>query len=364
MNREQVPAFRHALLAWYRSHARDLPWRRTTDPYCIWISEIMLQQTRVAAVLDHYARFLERFPAVSDLAIAPEADVLALWSGLGYYRRARMMHRAAQAIVQEYGGQFPQTAAGLLKLPGIGAYTAAAVASIAYGESVAVVDGNVERVLRRVAALDETKPDASAPTPVPPNAGETELSASTRGAGLLKSIAIAVRELADLLVDPEHPSHFNQAMMELGATICLPRGPLCLQCPVQSLCRTRGEHPTVARKPPVARNAFYALAERFRKDAAEVLLERRPAAASLMAGMWQLPELSQAPADAEELCSVKHAITVTNYTVRVYALEWSVDRPWRLHDWETGWFPLDRVYEQPLTGLARKVLRKLRTVPA
>jgi A/G-specific adenine glycosylase len=219
--------FRRALLGWYREHARDLPWRRTSDPYRIWISEIMLQQTRVAAVLEHYARFTTRFPTVQDLAAASEADVLALWSGLGYYRRARMMHRAAQVVVSEHGGIFPRTAEALLALPGIGAYTAAAVASIAFGEPVAVVDGNVERVLARVYALD--------------------------GAAGAKSRVSTIRRLADELIDPEHPSHFNQAMMEMGATVCLPRGPLCLQCPLQPMCLTRGEHATVRRKPLLPR---------------------------------------------------------------------------------------------------------------
>jgi A/G-specific adenine glycosylase len=319
--------FRRALLGWYREHARDLPWRRTSDPYRIWISEIMLQQTRVAAVLEHYARFTTRFPTVQDLAAASEADVLALWSGLGYYRRARMMHRAAQVVVSEHGGIFPRTAEALLALPGIGAYTAAAVASIAFGEPVAVVDGNVERVLARVYALD--------------------------GAAGAKSRVSTIRRLADELIDPEHPSHFNQAMMEMGATVCLPRGPLCLQCPLQPMCLTRGEHATVRRKPLLPRDAFYALIEKEQ----EVLLEQRPADASLMAGMWQLPELA-APADAKPVCTLKHSITVTNYTVRVY--EADLGSVSRAHAWQGQWFPLSAVNELALTGLARKVLRRIR----
>jgi A/G-specific adenine glycosylase len=331
---DQIRHFRRALLRWYGDHARDLPWRRTRDPYLIWISEIMLQQTRVAAVLEHYARFTKRFPAVDDLAVADEADVLAQWSGLGYYRRARMMHRAAQAVMKEHGGMFPRTAKELVTLPGIGAYTAAAVASIAFGEIAAVVDGNVERVLTRVAGWDVS--DATA----------------------AKKAAVQIRLLAQELIDPQEPSHFNQAMMELGATICLPRRPLCLQCPVQALCATRGEHPTVKRKPLTPHDAFYALVE---KDGL-ILLEQRPAEASLMAGMWQLPQLETAP-DGKPLCTIKHSITVTNYTVRVYAQKTILPAESFAgsKDWHRRWIPLESASTLPLTGLARKILRRLRS---
>src|SRR6202453_1114057 len=151
-----VRKFQRKLLAWYDTHARDLPWRQSADPYRIWVSEIMLQQTRVAAVLDYYARFLTLFPSVAALALAEEPDVLAAWSGLGYYRRAKLMHKAAQVVIREHQGVLPRTAEELRKLPGIGEYTSAAIASIAYGELVAVVDGNVERVLFRVFPADES----------------------------------------------------------------------------------------------------------------------------------------------------------------------------------------------------------------
>ena len=147
--------FRRKLMSWYRSHARELPWRNVNDPYRTWVSEVMLQQTRVAAVIDHYHDFLRRFPTVLALALAPEADVLAAWSGLGYYRRARMLHKAAQFITSERSGILPATAAELRTLPGIGEYTSAAIASIAFGESIAVVDGNVERVLLRLTGRPE-----------------------------------------------------------------------------------------------------------------------------------------------------------------------------------------------------------------
>ncbi len=196
------PTFRRNLLAWYDTNARDLPWRRTDDPYRIWISEIMLQQTRVTAVLDYYARFLNLFPTVEALAKAKEPEVLAAWSGLGYYRRARQMHKAAQTIVQDHNGRLPKTAEALRTLPGIGPYTSAAIASIAYGEPTAVVDGNVERVLLRLFG-EET---ATVPK-------------------------TWFRDQANSLLDPSRPGDFNQSMMELGATTCLPSVPYASSVP-------------------------------------------------------------------------------------------------------------------------------------
>ena len=202
-------SFQRVLLRWYDLNKRDLPWRRQHDPYRIWVSEIMLQQTRVNAVLEHYRKFLERFPKIENLAAAREASVLASWSGLGYYRRARMMHAAAKKVVKEYDGEFPANEQDLRTLPGIGRYTAAAIASIAFGEPTAVVDGNVERVLQRLSG---------------------------------KSVNVEqLWESANAVLDQKRPGDFNQAMMELGATVCLPRGPLCTVCPIFTLCRARGE---------------------------------------------------------------------------------------------------------------------------
>lgn len=320
----------HALLAWFDAHRRDLPWRRTRDPYAIWVSEIMLQQTRVAAVLEHYARWMECLPTVQALAAAQEEQVLALWSGLGYYRRARMLHRAAQVVVAERGGALPRTAAELRALPGIGAYTAAAIASIAFGEAIAVVDGNVERIVTRLQGL------ASAP-------------------GKQASLGRAIREGAEKLLDPARPGDANQAMMELGATVCLPRAPLCLHCPVQPWCRTRGEHPTPARRPPVARAIAYALIE----QEGRVLLRQRPPDASLMAGMWELPELDSAAAGDEPALQLKHAITVSLYTVRIYR------RPAPAYlETAARWFAPQELASLALTGLARKVLLRLGSIAA
>ncbi len=325
-------AFREALLAWYGEHRRDLPWRRTRDPYLIWISEIMLQQTRVAAVLEHYARFTARFPRVENLAAATEAEVLALWSGLGYYRRARMMHWAAQAIAGEHGGTMPRTAAGLLLLPGIGGYTSAAIASIAFGESVAVVDGNVERVLARVMGWSAAQP----------------------------KFASDVRVLAKTLVPAEQAGDYNQAMMELGATVCLPKAPLCLHCPVQPFCRTRGEHIAAPRKKMMAREIGFALCTRGEGDRTEVLLEQRPTEASLMAGMWQLPEVEVIAGEAPAI-TVRHAITVTNYTVHVYHRKQRrgiEELSLRTPGLERVWYSARDLDAVAMTGLARKVLRR------
>jgi len=209
----ELRTFRKQLLKWFGEFQRDLPWRRTRDPYRIWLSEIMLQQTRVAAVIPYYERFLERFPDVHALAAAPPEEVLRLWSGLGYYSRARNLQHAAQQIVAKHGGVFPRDEAEALKLPGIGRYTAAAILSIAYGAKHAVLDGNVARVLARIFAVRGDLRDAK------------------RWQGLQKQ--------ANTLLDPQSPGDWNQAMMELGATLCTPRAPQCLLCPVAQFCRAR-----------------------------------------------------------------------------------------------------------------------------
>jgi len=332
--------FHARLLAWYDQHARDLPWRESRDPYRVWLSEIMLQQTRVAAVIAHYHEFLRRFPTVEKLAAAREPSVLAAWSGLGYYRRARMLHAAAKVIVRELGGNFPMTADEWRELPGIGRYTAAAIASIAFGEAVAVVDGNVERLLQRLSGQ--------------------------RLAG--EQLWVAAGELLHSRREVTRPGDFNQAMMELGATLCTPRAPACLACPVTKLCASRGELAGQA-KPPrqKKREIHYTLDCRNGR----VFLVQRPPDARLMAGMWELPEIVRSschsegsqsepeePAflprgrtDAEPCLTLRHSITVTDYKVQV----WRAAAPARV---DGEWFALDRLPRVALTGLARKILRK------
>ena len=336
--------FRRRLMNWYRAHARELPWRGISDPYRTWVSEVMLQQTRVAAVIEHYEDFLRRFPTIVALALASEEKVLAAWSGLGYYRRARMLHKAAKFIVEERGGVLPHSSAELRTLPGIGEYTCAAIASIAFGESIAVVDGNVERVLLRLTGRPEVG-----------TAAERQF----------------VQEQASALV-PKRRMHgqcnatgdHNQAMMELGATICLPKAPMCLHCPVYGMCATRGEHATPPRAAQKSRPAAYLLSLRKSGTVTEVLLERRAEDASLMPGMYELPPLPQdAVQGREPLLRVRHSITNTNYYVQVFAASGPGDRglrravPAGKDDLE--WVRTSRLGGMALTGLTRKVLQRL-----
>jgi A/G-specific adenine glycosylase len=322
-----LTAFRRTLLAWYDRHRRDLPWRKTHDPYRIWLSEIMLQQTRVAAVLDHYRIFLERFPNVQALAAASEDAVLAAWSGLGYYRRARMMHRCAQELVRENGGRFPQTSEALLALPGIGRYTAAAIASIAFAEPIAVVDGNVERVLQRLTGINLTKEQ---------NWQRTQaLLASSR------------------------PGDFNQAMMELGATVCVPGEPRCLICPVRKWCATQGEAPRVAAPSRQKKREIWCVLD-WRDGNSngvdKVRLVQRPKKTSVMAGMWELPQTSDRPRRipaAAHWRTFRHSITVTNYTVHVVRMPLIAALPAA----KGKWIAIDRIPQMPITGLTRKILK-------
>ena len=213
LNGRELAAFRKQLLGWFRQFQRDLPWRRTTDPYRIWLSEIMLQQTRVAAAIPYYKKFLQRFPNVHALTNAEQEEVLRMWSGLGYYSRARNLQKAAQQIMTKGGGQFPARLEDALALPGIGNYTAAAILSIAYGKQLAVLDGNVARVLARHGAIhgDIREPQRW----------------------------VQLQETANGLLDAKSPGDWNQAMMELGATLCTPKSPQCLLCPIAQFCEGR-----------------------------------------------------------------------------------------------------------------------------
>lgn len=256
---------RAALLEWFDRHQRDLPWRRTRDPYAIWISEVMLQQTQVQTVIPYWHRFLERFPTVSALAAAPLPDVFALWRGLGYYSRARNLHRAAQAIVAEHGGALPSTAEALLKLPGFGRYTAGAVASIAFGERAPLVDGNVARVFARLFEIDGAPGD---------RAREKALWAMAE----------------ELVKDCDQPGALNQALMELGATVCRTDNPSCLLCPVRAHCGALASGRVDQLPPPRVRAPKQALrlavAAWRRGDA---LLFARRAEGGLFGGLWELP---------------------------------------------------------------------------
>jgi A/G-specific adenine glycosylase len=261
------------LLAWYRAGHRDLPWRRTRDPYAIWVSEIMLQQTQVATVLPYYSRFLERFPTVEALATAPEDEVLRLWSGLGYYSRARHLQRGAQEVLARHAGRIPAAVEELLHLPGIGRYTAGAIASIAFDRAAPILDGNVIRVLCRLYGL--------------------------RGDPKRAPLHGHLWELAQALIPPSYAGDFNQALMELGATLCTPASPRCHGCPLVERCEAsrlglQQSLPELARAPaPTPLRMVAAVVWR----GPEVLLVKRPAASpgeknerhDWWAGLWQFP---------------------------------------------------------------------------
>jgi A/G-specific adenine glycosylase len=307
--------FRRQLLRWYGKNRRKLPWRGQTDPYRILVSEVMLQQTRVAVVEERYKQFLSRFPTMRKLARADEQSVLAAWSGLGYYRRARSLRAAAKLVLRQRG--FPRTPAELEALPGVGRYTANAVASIAFGEAVPVVDGNVQRVLRRVLG----------------GALSHEQCWGAAGA----------------LLDARRPGDFNQAMMELGAVVCLPEKPLCQTCPVAASCVSRGAKSKVRRSSRQKAVLRYALAY----NNGAVLLEQRPGNSSLMPAMWELPAISGKPHPGSTLLlTLRHSITTTDYAVSVFSESSKMCSRKR-------WVPLRKTRSMALTGLTKKILERI-----
>jgi A/G-specific adenine glycosylase len=327
------------LLEWYHRGHRDLPWRSNPDPYRVWISEIMLQQTRAQAVIPYYHRFLQRFPTVEALAGAGEDEVLTMWSGLGYYSRARNLLRAARAIAAQAAeprsaaAGFPAEYASLRALPGIGDYTAAAIASIAFGKPCVVVDGNVLRVVARVE-----------------NDAADIAGARTRE---------RFRSVAQSWLDPCDPGAFNQALMELGATVCLPRKPLCLLCPLASLCQAR-EQGTAAQLPvklrkiePVSLEGILLVV----RSRGGILLRRREPEARRMAGFWDLPSPEDLPAArcGRTLGAFRHTITHHHYTFTVrkaVAAKIPVAANAALR-----WFRPAECLEIPLSTTARKGLK-------
>jgi A/G-specific adenine glycosylase len=290
--------FRRRLFEWYARHKRDLPWRRTQDPYRVWLSEIMLQQTRVSAVIPYYERFLDRFPSVEALASADEQELLAAWAGLGYYSRARNLQAAAKLI--HGSGQFPSDYDAIRWLPGIGHYTAAAISSIAFGLPRAALDGNVMRVLSRVMA--ETGDIGSAAT------------------------RVRLQAVADELLDRKRPGDFNQAMMELGATVCLPKQPQCLLCPVAEHCEARRtgrqrEFPIKRKRvSPVLVDKELLIVTKQRR----ILFWQRPADSRRLAGFWELPEPAQLPGARVESIIGQFRHTIVNTTYCFQVLEGSI----------------------------------------
>ncbi len=350
-------AFRAALIEWFRQQQRDLPWRRTTDPYAIWLSEIMLQQTRVETVIPYYHRFLAQFPTVFALAQASLEEVLGMWSGLGYYRRAKMLHHAAKVIVDEHAGCFPATHREILSLPGIGRYTAGAIASIAFGEQAPLVDGNVFRILSRLFSLVDPL-------------GSKELESASW-------------QIATLLVRGEHPGDLNQALMELGATCCLPRKPSCLLCPVRPWCRrfAAGDAPAFPTPKESKETPIWQVAWAFLQKEQEVLLIQRPNK-GLFAEMWEFPGLYQPGEDpiieAEFLQSLKdlglfvstpqtqhtfhHLLThrKLSITVHVFAhIDWQPTE----HATRFRWVDPHHLPSLPLSSIVRRVFKELAPKP-
>jgi A/G-specific adenine glycosylase len=317
-----VASVQRALLAWYDLNRRDLPWRENTDAYRVWVSEIMLQQTRVDVVRPYFLRWMQQFPTLDALARADVDSVLKQWEGLGYYSRARNLHGAARMVRERLAGVIPQTSDELRTLPGVGDYTAGAIASIAYNQSVPAVDGNVRRVLSRLFDID-------APT------------------------AASVRTQAEQVVDPERPGDFNQALMELGATVCLPRNPRCSTCPLDHHCLARA-HGTVEQRPgvkvkapvPLERvNALIAL------DRNQVRLTKRPGS-GLLAGLWSFPEVDRIPARARRIGEVAHAFSHKRITYTVYLL---VGRSASVPPGE--WVAFDDLTKLALPAAQRKIER-------
>ncbi len=333
-----------SLIGWFDRHRRDLPWRQNRDPYRVWISEIMLQQTRVETVIPYYLAFLDRFPGVEALAAAPLDEVLAAWSGLGYYRRARQLHEAARGVVAR--GGFPRTVEGLLDLPGIGAYTAAAIASICFGVAVPVLDGNVERVLaRRLAEEGDVK------------------SAVVR-----RRLLVAATEL----LDPGRAGDSNQAMMELGATICVPKNPRCLLCPLVSGCRAAAagaaeRYPKAARAAKSEEISLVALV--VEDGEGNVLMFRRPDTSSLLAGLWELPwverteELEAGLREryggrwtvGERIGGARHGITYRDLRVTVHRGTVEIESAVR-EGAAAGWFGLEEIESLATSSLVGKIL--------
>ncbi|HEX6959327.1 MAG TPA: A/G-specific adenine glycosylase [Ferrovibrio sp.] len=346
----KTPDIAKPLLAWYDRHHRTLPWRTPPgappmDPYRVWLSEVMLQQTTVPAVIPYFHKFLARWPRVQDLAAAPVEAVMEAWAGLGYYARARNLHKCAQAVAAKLGGRFPDTEEGLLELPGIGAYTAAAIAAIAFNRRAAVMDGNVERVLARLFAVE---------TPLPQAKPE-------------------LRHLAERVTPQERPGDFAQAMMDLGATICMPKNPDCLLCPLRAACRARqqGCAESLPRKAAkAARPVRHTTAFLLQREDGAVLLRRRPPK-GLLGGMLEVPSTPwrETPwQDGEALAHAPHACdwqamsgtakhVFTHFALKIAAVHGRVNAK--------AAADLDGFWQQPQEAALPTVMKKmLRLLPA
>lgn len=350
-----VEQIRLRLLEWYRHNRRDLPWRGEFSPYRIWVSEVMLQQTQVSTVIPYYRRFLEKFVDVEGLAAAPLEEVLKTWEGLGYYARARNLHRAAIEIVEKYEGQLPQTCAELRKLPGFGDYTAGAVASIAFGEAVPAIDGNVKRVLARLFALE----------------GDIRRGATAR----------QLEEIAAALVDPDVPGDWTQAMMELGATVCLPKSPRCLLCPVNELCEghLRGIEQELPVKPIKKALPHYDVTAAVIRQDGKVLIAQRPLE-GMLGGLWEFPGGKQEAGETLAEClqrevkeelgleievgqpivTIKHSYTHFKITLHAFYCQLLNGRPQSLGVADWRWVTLNELDTFPFPRTDLKIIEALK----
>lgn len=344
--------FRRRLRAWFAQHARDLPWRRNRDPYAIWVSEIMLQQTQVATVRPYFERFLKSFPTIQALAQADEEEVLRHWEGLGYYRRARQLHAAAQRMVAEHGGQFPRDPEAVRALPGIGRYTAGAILSIAFDARQPILEANTLRLFSRLLAF------RGEPT-------------SATGGRLLWA-------MAEHLLPRQQVGAFNQALMELGSEICTPRGPACSECPVATLCPTntaglQGEIPVPKRRPVFEQRHEIAVVLRRR---GQILLGRCPEG-ERWAGLWDFPRFevqAEAPLALEaeirdklrrrtgvvaevgtRLTTFKHGVTRFRITLDCYQARYRSGPGAERELAELRWMALDALEQYPLCTTGRKL---------
>ncbi len=319
---QDFPKIRKKLLLWYRRNRRDLPWRRSTDPYAIWVSEIMLQQTRVDAVIPYYERFLRRFPNTAALASAETEEVLSFWSGLGYYQRARNLHSAVRECVAHYNGKVPDNEVEIRTLPGIGPYTAGAILSIAYGKRVPLLDGNVIRLLTRLFAL--------------------------RGDPAEQKLKKRLWELSAALLPQENLSDFNQALMELPALICTPRSPQCGKCPLNEHCLARAQGITEELPEKAKKEKSVSVELRFaciEKKGKFLLVQRKE---NPLKGMWEFPEISKDRSQGFiSLGSVKHSIMSQRITAHYF-------RTPSIKNMEGKWVTLKEIESLAITTLTRK----------
>ncbi len=351
---ESIPEFQQALLSWFEIHQRKLPWRGIQDSYRIWISEVMLQQTQVIKVIDYYERFIARFPSVEHLADSPLHDVLKVWEGLGYYARARNLHKAANVIMKEYDGEIPKEYEKFRKLPGVGDYSAAAVMSIAYDKPYAAVDGNVKRVLARLFQLEERINDTSS--------------------------AKVFQQKADKLLDRQQPGIFNQAMMELGATVCRPQSPTCLVCPVSMYCEVfqSGDQNAYPRRHNTAAIPEHQMVAVVIYRDSKVLLIQRPLD-GLLGGLWEFPNgrvlenettkdgclrnltevVNLNVSNLKYLTSVKHAFTHFKIVVDVFECDYESGELVLDGPIDAKWVDVAEIKDYPLPRATHKFLDKL-----